>query len=172
MIRLAGPFRLLSLRSGPRAVGSPLITLRTMFLAVLCSLVVIGVGVVVLWLAVLGPSDAEPVVDAMVLAPVIAVIGGAGWILLRRMDSRLDGSSDAALVSSFKTRTLLRMALGNAVAVLAFCGFVLSLNPLVYGLGFAVATANLVIFGPSRRTIARDQAQFESARSVLAALTR
>jgi hypothetical protein len=144
------------------------VALRGVFLSVCAAIVLVGVVVVVL--------DATGGIGGdLPGGPVALAVAVAGALLLAASARRrpLDGSSDEALASSYRTRFFLRMAFAESAALLGFVGFVLTGNPAVYVVGAASTVVGFALLAPTAGNLARDQEELRRAgnpRSLVQAL--
>lgn len=129
-----------------------LMVLRALFAAVVAAVVAIGVAVAIL--GDMKEGDDEPTGVAL------AIVAGVGCLtlLLRRVVSRpLDPSSPASLAASYRTRLILRLAVAESAALIAFA-IGMSLGPWwVYYLGAAFAFVGMAMAAPTQRNLGRDQ---------------
>jgi len=137
-----------------RTGGDPLIVTRHLFLR-FCSAIVL-IGVVVLLLGTDPSSD-----GAVDLGPALAILGAIGVALVVAAEvvgrRPLDCTSPRTLAGSFRTRFFVRLALGEAAALIGFVALFVVDSPVPYFVG-AVFTA--VVFArlvPTRAHLAADQ---------------
>ena len=129
-----------------------LVALRSLFIALPTTLVLVGVVVVVLWTT----ADLEAAFSG---GPVAVAVGVAGLVLLvaSTVVARLDGTSEASLAESYRRRFFLRMGLSESAALLGFVGFILTDNPAIYPLGAAFSAVGFALLAPTAANLARDQ---------------
>lgn len=121
-----------------------LVVLRTLWLAFLGSVVLIGAVVLFLGTVELGHGPDGRVVGAVVVGLGVVAQLAAGVLL-----PAITGATPAAAVAAVQRHVLLRVALAEVAALVGFMGFVISVNPAVYLAGAVVAVAGLVDAMPS-----------------------
>jgi F0F1-type ATP synthase membrane subunit c/vacuolar-type H+-ATPase subunit K len=127
-----------------------LAVLRRLFVSFCLALALVAVVVIVLRDG--GDEDA-PV--GLSVATVVAV-GIASLISGRSIGRRLDGSSDAALVASYRSRFFLRLAFAESAALAAFV-IAISIGPWwAYFVGLAFTVVGFARLAPTGRNLERD----------------
>jgi len=142
--------------AGPQKAGAPgvapLVQLRMML--VVFTIGLLGCGVVTL---VVAPADDGEGLAAPVAAGVVLAVGVAGWLLTPLLSPRLDCSTAATLVATYRTRFFLRMAIAEAAALAGFAVALVAYQPWPYFLGLAFTLIGFVRAAPTTRNLARDQ---------------
>jgi hypothetical protein len=143
------PFR--SMRRNAAAGETELGLLRNVFVSFCVAIVLISVVVIILGDLV---EEDEPVGLSVV---IVAGVGLASLIAGRRFRQRLDCSADAALVTSYRTRFFLRLAISEVVALVAFV-VAISLGPWwVYFIGVPFTIVGFARLAPTQRNLEGDQ---------------
>lgn len=135
--------------------------LRTIFATFAWALAMIGFVSVVL------AGSLDTVLAPGPTAVGVAVVGALSLLGTYRLTPRLDGTSEPALASGYRTRFFLRIAVAEAAALVGFLGFILTAQPLVYLVGAAFAALGFVTAAPSARNLARDQEDLLASGSTL-----
>ena len=125
-------------------------TFRIMFLAVVGVLVLVGNAVLLIWYV----ADAAPEPNRLVTAGVV-LAGLASLGLPRLLDPGVDCSSDDALVASFRTRFVVRIAIAESAALVGFASFLATGEPWHYPLGAAFTAIGLARVAPTDANLAR-----------------
>lgn len=143
------PFR--AMRSRHAAGDTVLAVLRNLFVSFCVAIVLISVTVIILGDLV---EEDEPVGLSVV---IVAGVGLASLIAGRSFRRHLDGSADAALVTSYRNRFFLRLAVSEAAALAAFV-VAISLGPWwVYFIGVLFTIVGFAHLAPTQRNLERDQ---------------
>lgn len=130
-----------------------LVALRLIFLSFCSAIVVIGVVVLLI-----GTDDAtEPAIGLGPAIAIVALIGIAAIVAADRV-RRLDCSSEAALSTSYRTRLFVRLALGEASALVGFVFLFLADSVLPYFVGAAFTAVVFVRIAPTRARVVADRA--------------
>jgi hypothetical protein len=101
-------------------------------------------------------SDAGGLSSSVVAAGVLAY-GMVSLIAPRLLERPLDCTSDATLVSGYRTRFFLRIAFAEAAALVGFVGAFVSGEAWMYALGGVFAALGFARLAPSRHNLERDQ---------------
>jgi F0F1-type ATP synthase membrane subunit c/vacuolar-type H+-ATPase subunit K len=132
---------------------APIVALRHVFLSFTLALGLVSVVVVLLGDMVDGDEPVELSIG------VVTVVGLASLIAGRRIRRSLDCTSDASLVTSYRSRFFLRLALAEAVTMLAFV-LGIAVGPWwVYFVGLAFTAIGFARLAPTRRNLERDDAE-------------
>lgn len=131
---------------------APLAQLRTML--VVFTIGLLGCGVVTL---VIAPADDGEGLAAPVAAGVVVAVGVVGWLLTPLLGPRLDCSTAETLVTTYRTRFFLRMAIAEAAALTGFAVALVAYQPWPYFLGLAFTLVGFLRAAPTERNLARDQ---------------
>jgi hypothetical protein len=133
-----------------RASADGLMIMRLLFVYFIQMLVIMGVVVIGLDFAdtIEGGDLDSQLVGAMVLAVSVVSL-----VASRLLPLRLDCSSDEALLHSYRTRFIVRLALSEAGAMAGFVGFVVTAEPLLYGLGVAFTALGFSLGGSDRPAV-------------------
>jgi len=144
-------------RAAKQPDSSELTFIRQLFAS--CSLFLLILTVI--FLILLGSVEPQSP-QAAILISIVLIQGIFGLILGRHLRRRLDCSSDATLVSSYRTLFFCRVYIGLGVAVTSFA-FSLRLGPKwVYPIGLGLAIAGMVISAPTRRRLNSEQNDLSS----------
>lgn len=154
LARSLTPFR--SLRRNDAADASALATLRQLFVSFCLALVLITALVIILGDTTNADARTEISVGVATLA------GVASLILGRRIDRTLDCTSDASLVTSYRTRFFLRLAIAEAVTLLAFALGIAVGPSWAYFVGLAFTTIGFAQIAPTRRNLERDETELRA----------
>lgn len=131
-----------------------LVALRSVFLAIVGGLVLIGV--VAAFLAAGAERDgSEP--SGVVVGGAVVVVGLLALLGVRFLPLRLDCSDELALAGSYRSRFFARTALSELPALAGFVGVILTGIPALYALGLAFAVVGLAVSGPTKANLVRDQ---------------
>ena len=133
--------------SGPGA--DSLTFVRVMYIQYCAMLVVIGLALVVL-----DATSAHAAKDVAAWGAAVIVVGMVGLVAPRVIQRPLDGTSDANLASTYRTRFFLRIAFGNVPALVAFVASFAAGEYLLYLLGCAFSVVAFVYAAPSKKNIA------------------
>lgn len=125
--------------------------LRAVYLSFLSALGLIGLVVAILAPDIDGTMSPWPVAVGVVGLGGALLVGGA------KIERPLDCSSDTALLGSYRTRFLLRVAFAEIGALLGFVGFILSGNGWIYPVGLAVSVVGFVRLAPTTTHLNADQ---------------
>jgi len=136
--------------SGPGA--DSLTFVRVMYIQYCVMLVVIGLALVVL-----GATSVHAAKDVAAWAAAVVAVGIVGLVTPRLVQRPLDGTSDANLAGTYRTRFFLRIAFGNVAALVAFVASFAAGEYLLYLLGCAFSVVAFVDAAPSKKNIAADQ---------------
>jgi hypothetical protein len=142
----------LAIRRAQRS-GDALVALRSLFMAFVGAVCLIGV--VVLILGDMTDGDPRPEVSV----PIVICAGVASLVLPRVVKRPLDCSSPETLAATYRTRFFLRMAFSELPALVAFAVNI-SFGPVwVYFVGLGFALIGMATLAPTRRHLAHDQQQ-------------
>lgn len=133
-----------------------LVGLRFVFLAIVWSLVLIGI--VVAFLAS-GFDRTDDTPSPWLAAGVVAAVGVIGLLVLRLAPLRLDCSDELALAASWRTRFFARTAASEVSSLAGFVGVLFTGAPALYALGLGFTVLGLAVSGPTRANLVRDQEQ-------------
>jgi hypothetical protein len=134
---------------------------RTVFATFAWSLVMIGLVSLIL------AGSLDTVLEPGPTAVGVAVVGVLSLLGTHRLPVRLDGTSEPALATSYRTRFFLRIAVAEAAALVGFLGFILTARPWVYAIGAAFAGLGFVTAAPGARNLDRDQQDLMASGSTL-----
>lgn len=127
-------------------------TLRLLLIAFTGGIVALSVVTVIV------ARDVAADGPAAVAVAVVVAAGLASLALRRVVANRLDGTSDAALMDSYRTRFLMRLALGEAPALIGFA-VALALGPWwVFFAALPFTALSFALAAPTVGNVARDQA--------------
>jgi chromate transport protein ChrA len=90
---------------------------------------------------------------------IVVIIGTACYFIARRLEKPLDGTSDAALATSYQTRFFLWIGFGELPAFIGIIAFVTTGQIWIYGLGAVFAFIAYAHLAPTKEHLDRDQAQ-------------
>jgi hypothetical protein len=140
-------------RAHDAGAASALQLLRQVFVSFVMALVLIGVVTAVI---ASGPSESDGP-SASVVAAAVAALGVISLIVPRLFERPLDCTTDAALVTGYRTRFFLRIAIAEAAALLGFVGALVAGEAWIYALGAAFTAVGFARLAPSRRNLDREQ---------------
>lgn len=139
------------MRRNSAAGETPLAQLRKVFVSFCGAIVLISVIVIILGDLV---EEDEPVRLSVV---IVVGVGLASLIAPRLFGPRLDCSADASLVTSYRTRFFLRLAISEVAALAAF-GVAIRLGPWwVYFVGVVFTIVGFSRLAPTQRNLEGDQ---------------
>jgi hypothetical protein len=98
-----------------------------------------------------------------VLAVVAIALGIAGQVLVRVVDSPLNGSSDSSLVASYRARFFLWVGVGEAPAFTALLFAIATNHFWIYPVGLVFAMLSFVRITPTVRHLAKDQLRLDQS---------
>jgi F0F1-type ATP synthase membrane subunit c/vacuolar-type H+-ATPase subunit K len=147
-----------ALDASPSLVGG----LRTLLATFSWAIVLFGVV-----LAFLELDDGEEPSLSLGAAVGIVVVVGLSCTLVGRMVGRLDGTSDEAVLQTYRTRFFLRLALGETAALVGFvlCFLAHSIVPYLAALPFTAL--GFWRAAPTGSSIDDDQAELQSQGSAV-----
>ena len=152
LIFLLPPFGAIQRRRITRQQGDGLILLRQLFVSFVIALLMFGVVIAVLYPTSPPPADSPTVVVAALL-----FLGAIGVALTPRIEGQLDGTDDAALAASYRTRFFLRIAFAESAALFGFVGFFLTYDWWPYPVGLTIAAFGFSRAAPTRKNLRHDQ---------------
>jgi hypothetical protein len=133
--------------------ANALVAMRSLFLAFAMAQVLIGVVVL---LVVPGGDRADPAIDPGVAAAGVAVIGVVLVLVSWRLKRQLPCGDLGELVSAYRTRFFLRIALAEASTLLGFTACFLSDSALPYLAGIVPAAIGFARLAPTRGNLQRE----------------
>lgn len=133
-----------------------LVIVRQLFLSFALA---IGLFAFVLVEIGLRPQDGSFSVSTVI--GIVAVVAAVALVLGPIVERQLDCSDVGKLVESWRTRFFIRIALGEAPALVGFAGAFLSGRTVPYFVGAAAAVLMFTRAAPSVRNLARDQADLD-----------
>jgi hypothetical protein len=119
---------------------------------------IVVLGVVALFV---GPSSEE--MSPMAVAGIVVAYGISAPFVPRFVERRLDCSSTDALVRSYQSRFLLRLAIAETSALLGFVGVFLSGAWWPYLLGALFSMVGFARAAPTEASLTRDQEALSAA---------
>ena len=131
-----------------------LVALRTIFVAFVTALLLIGV------VSVLLVAGEEPTDGVAAITGVVAAVGAGSQLVGWRL-GRLDCTSPEALADSYRQRFFLRLAALNAGALAAFTGTFLAHSVVPYAVGAAIALVGYLRLAPTTGRLRRDEARLQ-----------
>lgn len=127
---------------------------RQLFLSFAVAIGLFGFVLVQLQLA----SEDGSISTSTVLA-VVGAVAAVAFVVERLVERPLDCSSESKLMESWRTRFFIRIAFGEAPALVGFAGAFLWGATSPYFLGAAATAIMFARAAPSARNIADDQAE-------------
>jgi MFS family permease len=128
--------------------------LRQLFISFVTALVLFGL---VVSMTAGDSTDKTGGPSSSVVTAVVVGYGIVSLIAPRLLERPLDCTSDADLLSGYRTRFFLRIAFAEAAALIGFVGAFLSGEPWMYALGAAFTAIGFARLAPSRRNLCNDQ---------------
>ncbi|MFZ0250227.1 MAG: hypothetical protein WAL61_09800 [Acidimicrobiales bacterium] len=107
------------------------------------------------------------------IASILVAVGIAGMVAARLTERPLDGSSDASLLASYRSRFFLWVGVGEVPAFIGLAATVATGHFWLYLVGCVFAVAAYVRIAPTANHLAKDQAQLDrngNHRSLISAL--
>lgn len=92
----------------------------------------------------------------------LVVVGVVLYVVARRLERPLDGSSEAMLVRSYQARLFVWVGIGEFPVFLSILGVVLTDSYWLYLLGLVFAFAGFARVAPTAANLARDQQELSN----------
>ncbi len=147
------PLPLLVARSAGRT--DPLTVLRRIFASFCQMIVFMGIVVVVLWTTDALPDP--PLDQPFVAAAILAVAASLFLVLAQVIPPPLDCTTPGALITTYRLRFFVRVALTETPVLFGFVAFMLTNRPDLYLLGAAATIIGFALAAPTTRNLERDQ---------------
>jgi F0F1-type ATP synthase membrane subunit c/vacuolar-type H+-ATPase subunit K len=151
--------------AGQRPDG--LVATRMLFVSFTSALLMYGL--VVFWVTA-GQSGPNP---PTTLAVALVIVGAGVSLVEPLFEKRLDCTTNATLIGSFRTRFFVRVAFAEVPALLGFVGAMVLYQPWPYLCGLLFAAIGFARLAPTRGALRRDQQQLDGGgcgRSLVRAL--
>ena len=130
--------------------GNLLVSLRRLFISFPIAIVAIGAVVVIL-------GDAKTPGPTARSIGVVVAVGVTSLVAQAFVQRTLDVTSPATLAESYRKRFFLRLALSDAVALIAFVVFISWGPQWVYAIGAAFTFIGFARMAPTRSNLQREQ---------------